>query len=213
MNKMCQPSPPMRRHRAPKKQSSQNTSKLEEKLDGLVTLLISQKLPAGLNPSSTFPSPETFVESGNLTPRSADSTVIGQGEHSRNRPPPTGCGILGFESCDPKPVDSSMLAHRRCPLDPALEPSYEDAESSLALFRRKFVKNLPFIVIADSVSSQQLRQERPLLWSSIMTVASTQSTQQIRLTDAMKEILSREVVIEGTRNMDLLLAILVYISW
>jgi hypothetical protein len=158
-------------------------------------------------------SPESLMlESDNLTPSSADSTVIGQGEHSRNRPLPPGSGIPGVE-CTPKIIGSSTSTSRKFAFDPTLESSHEEAELYLKLFRAKFVKHLPFIVLADDMSAKQLRQERPILWIAITTVASTQSTQQIRLANATKEILSREVFIEGTRNMDLLLAILVYTLW
>jgi len=98
-------------------------------------------------------------------------------------------------------------------LHPALEPSPEDAESYLNKFRTNFVKHLPFIVISPSVTAHQLRQERPILWVCIMTVASSNSTQQIVLSKEVRGILGREAYVEGTRNMDLLLAVLVYAAW
>ena len=53
MNKLCQPSPPVRRRRTLKKPFAPETSKLEEKLDGLVTLLKSATngVPGIVNPS------------------------------------------------------------------------------------------------------------------------------------------------------------------
>jgi hypothetical protein len=46
-----------------------------------------------------------------------------------------------------------------------------------------------------------------------MTVASSNSTQQISLSKEVRGILAREAFVEGTRNMDLLFAILVYATW
>jgi hypothetical protein len=215
MNKTCQPSPPMRRHRTPKRLSPHDTSKLEEKLDGLVTLLTSatQAMPMAINGPPMDTSPESLMpENDNLTPSSADSSVVGQGEHSRNRPTTPGSEIRGFD-CTLRASSSSISTQRQFTFDPSLEPGPEDAELYLNIFRANFVKYLPFIVISKSVSANQLRRDRPLLWSSIMTVASNQSTQQIRLSNAMTEILSREAFVKGTRNMDLLLAILVYTAW
>lgn len=211
MSKICQPSPPMRRHRTQKRPLQQNTSKLEEKLDDLVTLLTSQGLPMAIKVPPIRASPESLTsESATLTPTSVDSTVIGQGEHSRNQPLASfRCGIPGFEK-DTNISTSTQLTNL---LDPLLEPSHKHAELYLGLFRTKFIKTFPFIVLPDTLSAKQLRQDRPLLWIAIMTVASTRSTEQIRLGDALREILPREVFIEGTRNMDVLLAILVYISW
>lgn len=214
MNKTCQPSPPVRRHRTPKPLVQQNTSKLEEKLDGLVTLLTAQALPTAMKvpPLHATPGGSTH-ESTTFTPYSVESVVIGYGEHFRNKPPANdGCGIPGLEYAT-KDIDSPALTGRKFLFDPALEPSPENAELYLNLFRTKFVKNLPFIVLEDSLTAEQLRQERPLLWFSIMTVASTRSAEQTRLSAAWKEMLPREVFVETTRNMDLLLAILVYTSW
>jgi hypothetical protein len=98
-------------------------------------------------------------------------------------------------------------------LHQALEPSPEDAESHLNRFRNDFAKHLPFLIIPPSVTAYQLRQDSPILWISIMTVASSNSTQQISLSKAVREILAREAFVEGTRNMDLLFAILVYATW
>lgn len=161
----------MRRHRTPKRLVQQDTSKLEEKLDGLVTLLTAQASPMTMKVLPLHATP------GNSTHESTTSTG------------------------------------RKFLFDPALEPSPANAELYLNFFRTKFVKNLPFIVLADSLTAEQLRQEQPLLWFSIMTVASTRSVEQTRLSAAWKEILPREVFVETTRNMDLLLAILVYTSW
>lgn len=214
MNKVCQPSPPMRRNRLPKRPYPQDSSRLEEKLDGLVTLLTSaaKSIPA-VTASTTNTSPESLTfGNGSLTPSSVDGTAIDQGENSKNKPFYSGSGIPGFE-CTPRVDSSALVARDRMLFDPRLEPSHEDAELYLDLFRLKFVKNFPFIVLPNTIPAAELRHERPLLWLSIMTVASNKSTEQVRLTIAMREIFAREVFLEASRNMDLLLAILVYISW
>lgn len=96
---------------------------------------------------------------------------------------------------------------------PALEPSPEDAESYLKRFRIDFVKHLPFIIMSPSVTAHQLRQESPFLWLSEMTVASSRSTQQIALSKEVRGIFGREAYLEAIRNIDLLLAVLVYATW
>jgi hypothetical protein len=63
------------------------------------------------------------------------------------------------------------------------------------------------------MTAQQLRQESPLLWLSIMTVASTRSTQKVMLSKEVSGVFGREAYVEGTRNMDFLLAVLVYTTW
>jgi hypothetical protein len=95
----------------------------------------------------------------------------------------------------------------------SLQPSPEDAELYLNKFRTDFAKHLPFIVISPSVTSYQLRQERPILWVCIMAVASSNSTQQIALSKEVRAIFGREALVERTKNIDLLLGILVYAIW
>lgn len=204
----------MRKHRTPKRSSPKSTSKLEEKLDGLVTLLTSQALPVAMKSLPMTASPRSSThESSTLTPSSAEGVTIGHGEHSRDKhPAKDGRGIPGHENVT-EDIPTQALPGRKVLVDPILEPSPENAQLYFNLFRTKFVRNLPFIVLADSVTAKQLQQERPFLWVSIMTVASTCLSEQIRLSAAWKELMPREVFVEGTRNMDLLLAVLVYLSW
>ena len=63
------------------------------------------------------------------------------------------------------------------------------------------------------MTARRLRQERPILWACIMTVASSNSRQQIVLSREVRGLLGREAYVEGTRNMDLLLAAFVYTVW
>jgi hypothetical protein len=217
MKKLCQPSPPMRRpaQRAWKKTSAHDTSKLEEKLDGLVTLLksASQGVQGIANPP-----PESLVlPTHESAPDSIPSNGVGSGEHTRTMPSSNVTGLSDYihtptisSSSNPTPASSLNLQSL---LDPALVPSPEEAELCLSRFRVDFLKHLPFIVVSPSTTARQLRLDSPILWISIMTVASKSSTQQILLSKELRWILAREAFVEGTRNMDLLLAILVYTIW
>ncbi|KAF7953725.1 uncharacterized protein EAE97_001124 [Botrytis byssoidea] len=144
MRKACQPSPPMRRHRAIKKPPHHETSKLEAKLDDLVTLLKSNT---------------------QVTPIRINSGV--------------------------KTITAS---------------------AGRAVLVRSDQQS-PFINIPSSVTAHQLRQERPFLWVAIMTVASNNSKQQTIMSKEARTIFAKEAFVEGTRTMDLLLAILVYTVW
>ena len=217
MNKDCQPSPPMRKRRTMKRPAERETSKLEEKLDGLVELLKSatQGTPGIANGTSINTPPEGSGLSSydGACGLIAASTVSDQ-DCVSNRPLPN----RGFPGSRFTPAASSSSGSTSVNLQlpelhPALQPSPEDAESYLNKFRTDFVKHLPFIVISPSVTSHELRQERPILWVCIMTVASSNSTQQIILSREVRSILGREAYVEGTRNMDLLLAVLVYAAW
>jgi hypothetical protein len=89
----------------------------------------------------------------------------------------------------------------------------QDADNFLDKFRTTFVQYLPFVIISSSTTAMQLRQERPLLWLAIMAVASNQSTQQINFSRELRTSFGQEIFVEARRSMDLLLAILVYVTW
>ncbi len=220
MKKICQPSPPVRRSRTLKRPSAHESSKLEEKLDGLVTLLKSATQGAAgiLNATFVNSSLEGLQPTGHESSSIPTATNrVDQGEYTHSRPPPSGSRPheslytpTASNSSKSTPLNNLNLQPI---LHPGLEPSPEDAELYLNKFRCDFVKHFPFIVISSSTTAHELRQDRPILWISIMTVASSNSTQQISLSNEIRGILAREAFIQGTRNMDLLLAILVYATW
>jgi hypothetical protein len=224
MKKACQPSPPVRRQRTLKRSlpheihnHGEKTLNLEEKIDGLVTLLKSA------TQAVTGTTTSTFVNSSQVglvpaihgsAPRPIGNSNISYGEYTHSSAS-TDRSRSNYTPSSPSPSHPASLSNLDVQpvLHPALEPSPEDAELCLNRFRNSFIKHLPFIVLAPSVTAHELRQQRPLLWISIMTVAVNNSTQQISLSKEVRGILAREVFVKGTRNMDLLLAILVYTTW
>lgn len=208
MNKDCAPSPPMRKRRTAQKLSFKKSSQLEEKIDGLVSLVKS----AGIVPVITLD--ETVGSSRSSSVLTANENVSGSTTNpGTNEYSSPNSGLNSFPSnlngffCGTTPYhEKKFYSHVR-------EPGPIDAESYLNKFRNQYVKHLPFIIISPSTTAIELREYRPLLWFSIMTVASNDSEQQIVLSKEMRCIFGREAYTEGTRNMDLLLSILVYITW
>lgn len=217
MKKLCQPSPPVRRQRTLKRPLASETSKLEEKLDGLVTLLKSatQGVPGVINTNSLKEALQPASQEE--APWSIPPSRIAHGEYQSSNHSPNRAGLpeANYTPITSYSSFSTPLSSLNSPLvfHLALEPSAEDAEIYLVRFRNGFIKHLPFIAIAPSMSAHQLRMDRPLLWIAIMTVASDASTQQKSLSKEMREIIGRQAFVEGTRNMDFLLAVLVYVTW
>jgi hypothetical protein len=218
MNKDCTPSPPMRRRRAMKRPSVMEASKLEQKLDGIVTLLKSatQVAPVVAN-TSTISIPLEFAPSSrNGVGVTAAAINLGHHEHTcRSQLPGVhdpGNFVTPITSSSSS--SGSTLVNLQPPLlHPSLEPSPEDAELYLDKFRTDFAKHIPFILISPSVKSHQLRQERPILWVCIMAATCSNSTQQIALSHEVRAIFGREALVERTKSLDLLLGILVYAIW
>ncbi|PYH98989.1 hypothetical protein BO71DRAFT_3062 [Aspergillus ellipticus CBS 707.79] len=192
MGKSCQPSPPVRKRRTVAKASTKEVQKLEEKLDGLVSILReATQGQTGLNRTAL----DTALERGG--PASYAESV------SAATPAQDAAGPARTPDAS---GDSPGLGF-------SLEPGDNDASLYLDRFRSSFIGNLPFLVISPSLTARQLCQESPLLWIAIMTVASIRTTQQRAMSKRIREIFGREAYIEGTRNMDFLLAVLVYATW
>ncbi|CAI7667385.1 unnamed protein product [Penicillium discolor] len=217
MKKECLPSPPVRKRRMVTKTSGDNkVERLEEKVDGLVALLksVTQGTPGSFNASSINPALESLI------PASSESEaggVIANNNHyveyPYHRSGATGRVEGPFTptaSSSSRPESINQLPFL---IYPYLEPSAEEAAAYLDRFRNEFQGQLPFLQVSSSMTAQKLRQESPLLWLSIMTVASTRSTQKIMLSKEVSGVFGREAYVEGTRNMDFLLAVLVYTTW
>lgn len=218
MNKDCTPSPPMRKRRVMKRPSVIETSKLEQKLDGIVTLLKSATQGASVVVNtSTINIPLEFEPSSrDGVSDTASTTGPSLHEHAYARQIPSmndpGHFLTPIASSSSS-LEPTLVNFQLPLLHSSLQPGPEDAELYLNKFRTDFAKHLPFIVISPSVTSHQLRQERPILWVCIMAVASNHPTQQIALSKEARAIFGREALVERTKNMDLLLGILVYATW
>lgn len=93
-----------------------------------------------------------------------------------------------------------------------LEPSSEEAEECLNLFRPYMATYFPFIIVPESTTARELRRGRPFLWLCIMSIASRSTVQQKFATE-IKITMGREILVEGRNNIDLLLGILVFVAW
>lgn len=218
MKKICQASPPVRRARTLKKLSTDKTSQLEEKLDGLVTLLKSaatQSTPGILNTAfinSSLEGLQSALPETSSIPTATSSVYGGQQSHSA-----IGEGLPNSIYTPAPSISSKSTPYSNHSLEPIVRPDFdpgpEEAELRLNIFRNQYTKNFPFIVLSPSLTVHELRQQRPILWKSIMTVTSPHSTEQNLLSNEMRAIIGKEAFAQGTRNMDFLLAVLVYCSW
>ena len=192
-------------------------SRLEQKLDGLVELLKSDnrtQLPEVFqsNPSNLSPDSGLSVQddlSGSNTYQSVTNPQYAYEVPLVSHSEDTESSYAQLITPNSEPA-SVILQNSQHPF---FRPTPEEAELNLHRFRTQFVPHFPFVIIPESMTADQLHHERPILWLSIMTVASVNTTQQIALSKHMREIFGKEVYVEGTRNMDLLLGILVYTAW
>lgn len=93
------------------------------------------------------------------------------------------------------------------------EPSPVEAEDYIINFKTCKSKYFPFVYIPSTTSAQHLRQERPFLWFSVMTVGSKSTSQQQVLGSKIRQMIAQEMVVQSEKNVDLLTGLLIFIGW
>lgn len=223
LNKECQSPAAVRKRRVVKTTPATKTARLEEKLDGLVSLLQSaaQSHPVGTSnvvaAVQVQLSPES-LQSLNSDPRDGRSHYS-EAIHTPSEGMRYPSDDLGLHPPIPMRAASNVALQsvsRNVPtnyIPRGFEPSLAEADANLETFRTYKLKHFPFISLPGSVTAQQLRQERPFLWFCIMAVSSKSSVQQMTLGGEVKSILGNQVLREREKTLDLLLGLLTYITW
>jgi hypothetical protein len=154
MKKNCQPSPLLRERQKRARHPANKVGKLEEKLDGLVALLKSTTSGTPEYSDTTLVNPtnnhDTIISKMNLSATAGTR----YGGYISNQLLLNGNSWLD-STLTPAATSPSGSVSTKSPflIHPALEPSPEDADSYLNQFRTDFIKYLPFLVIAPSVSA------------------------------------------------------------
>ena len=92
--------------------------------------------------------------------------------------------------------------------------SFREAEESLEIYRAK-TSAFPFVVLTTRTSSLDfLRREKPFLLLAILTVAAQSSLKRLGTLEAeLRETMSKKVMLNGEKSLDILQGILVYLNW
>ncbi|OKL61994.1 hypothetical protein UA08_02544 [Talaromyces atroroseus] len=232
LKKVCSPSSSIRKKRVTPRNSSQ-AARLERKLDGLVSLLRASSSQGNLTEESFNDVSDIVnaVNANNTAASTTSSTAAPSPSCSSNimnnnkgsLRPPMPC--LDFDNTphqDHRNAATKSTASSSTPgsgapspfpyiLPRDVEPTAEEERLWYQIFIDKFVDHAPFLrLIVQNMSCTQLRQEKPFLWLSIMSVACPFVQKQWDLGRAVREVLAREVLVEGERNVDYLLGSLCF---
>jgi hypothetical protein len=93
---------------------------------------------------------------------------------------------------------------------PESEPQLEEY---LETYRTKISAYLPIVCIRPETTMLELRKQRPFLLLVIRAICSKNLERQMAIVEEIKKILGREMLIEGAKNLDLFLGILVFAGW
>lgn len=99
-------------------------------------------------------------------------------------------------------------------LSDAVLPSTHEAAHLLEFYSTEMAPLFPFVVIPKSVTVEDLRLEKPILYLVIMMAACQHDMQrQLALAKLVREDINQTVLIRGERSVALLEGLLVYIAW
>jgi hypothetical protein len=213
LNKECRPAETVRR-RNPRKPTVSKTARIEEKLDGLVSLI-----KAGAQPGVAITSPKAaaamddsvLYATAQITANSPSQNQSERGSASSN----SNGYFHSAPAFTPVTTDSTGSSYK-LPFSgfrDTGEPSEVEAEECLANFQTYKSKFFPCVYISSTTNSHQLRQERPFLWLCIMTVGSKSTSQHQVLGAKIRQTIAEEIVVKSERNIDLLLGLLTFIGW
>ncbi|KFY10185.1 hypothetical protein V491_07780 [Pseudogymnoascus sp. VKM F-3775] len=166
-----------------------NCGKLGTKLDGATG-------SQGENLSSQYAPP---------TPSESSSSTSNHGpcirQHFRNDDPAIGCSV-------PKANDTPPS------LQATIGPEeLAELEETLETYRTKMAPFFPLVIINKNVTARELIEERPFLSLVIRAICPKSTAKQAELGTEVRRVLGREMLMEGAKNIDLLLGLLVYVSW
>ncbi|KAF2259732.1 hypothetical protein CC78DRAFT_548056 [Lojkania enalia] len=187
LGKECTPSAGIRKCGVRKPSIANRRSRLEDKLDDLVSLL--RKEHTAKPQSTNISMPEQFNTANSQTNAAGCwiNTPVSTGTKSTTTPQASPASN-GNEHLD----DGETLFQ---------------AEDMFSNFRTCHLGSFPFVRLPISVT--KLKSEKPFLWSSIRAVCTRNPTRQLNLGLQFKEVVGKEIV-DGQRSVDLLLALMVY---
>lgn len=192
-------------------------AQLEQKLDGLVTLLTSNtstvkttpldltsnlvlpRSPMSLDSNASAAGPSTGTpQSINLDGETTAVRTFGGSIASADIAFAPTAGNLSFSNQGVPPV----------------EPHGQEAEMLLLEFRTNMTEQFPFVVVHPDRTAQSLHCERPLLWKAIMVAAlHRNSDRQMAVGAKLMENLTTRLLFKAEKSLDILQALLIFIAW
>lgn len=218
------------RKRNGRRQTGSRTAQLEEKLEDLVSLLRNQST-AGKPPAAGQAVSIAMHESSRLdqwastpAPSHTETAPTGSSDDRSDSNPAAGAstggpqtpaaifgaafspGLFNHQTTVPVPI-SSMIQSPWMPTIP------REAEERLTLFRDRYLRCFPCIYIPPDMTSEQLREEKPFTWYTIMMMSCQTSSLQYGMGSVWQRVISQKIVIEHEKNIDLLQGMVIFLAW
>lgn len=98
--------------------------------------------------------------------------------------------------------------------DPWYYPSPEEAPQFLDDFKNHLMALFPFIIVPNDVISEELRQDKPLLWTAIMMQGlHLDARRQVSMGNELLNAIVTTAFLQTQKSFDLLQALEVLVAW
>ncbi|OBT70315.1 hypothetical protein VE03_00317 [Pseudogymnoascus sp. 23342-1-I1] len=158
------------------------------------------------------PGGSTRAQGDTLSSQYAPPTPSESSSSTSNRTP---CITEYFRDGDPAIACSAPKANATTPSFPTntLPEEIAELEEALETYRAKMAPFFPLVIIEKNVTARELMEERPFLSLVIRAICPKSTSKQAELGIEIRRVLGREMLIEGAKNIDLLLGLLVFSAW
>ena len=210
------PGPPFCNHLHEADVPLRRVAQLEQKLDGLVTLLTTSQptlQTTSENQACTVSLPRSPVSCDSNQSTAGPSTAATQSIISDETNPVESVndGVAQFDlQCTVSAANLPIVTQEVS----RVEPDERQAEILLLEFRSNMTEQFPFVVIRPEETSRSLRSEKPLLWKAIMVAAAHGNCdRQLSLGASLMEDITTRLLFRAEKSLHLLQALLVFIAW
>jgi hypothetical protein len=192
-------------------------AQLEEKLDGIVSLLTASQQIQQLSSSARMPATPEGLSGPSSATATTSATVSSRTDHDK-LPPWTGCALRGEVAADSAGPGAYGTDNRADPLDlelfPGMRMSPDQAESYLALYRHEIVPNFPFVPIDPGVTAFDLHAKSRLLFWTIMSVTAPLGAPiQLEFKRWFRAWIAEHMIKGSEKRLEILQAILLHLGW
>jgi hypothetical protein len=183
---------------------------MEEKLDGLMALLAARQTGKEASPSDS-PSAPSLPTSG-VSPPAMDLQAF-------THPVSSSVSSISFSRSDisrPQQLLPIFSFPNYDSFNDAISKgivTYSQAEAFIPYFQSR-APSFPFVLVPPKMTIDALRRERPVLLLAVLTAAANRNCKlQTRLELELRETLSKKILVDCEKSIDVLQGLLVYLAY
>jgi hypothetical protein len=215
LNKNCVSQVPMPRKRKAGPPTTTRVAQLEQKLNGLVTLLTSQQVPGIEEDDSTIEQPSfRSEETSNKLPTPDCSASTTTNDY---RSPMTERLSRPSRSATDRTLIEPLAPSRTLTSTQGSSLQVEDGRVLLDAFYTRLLPYFPFAVLEPDETVESLQKQKPFLWKVIKCIAVTRDRkrQEALGDDIMQDISSKMLLTAAwvPKSLELLQGLLLFAAW